>query len=281
MKYILTGYTGFIGSSILDRIQKNNDVLCIGREWKSDKNLPNKIKEFEPDYIIHCAAEIKNSLNTFSSNIEMTNWLLESTINIPYKSMVVLGSSSEYGKTNLPIKETELLKPRTMYEGTKAAATLLCLGFANEYNKPIAIVRPFSVYGLYEPEVRLIPTIFRNIKNNIKSKISVGVHDFIYIEDFLDGLFYVLYSEHEIIKGDVVHFGSGIQYSNLEVYSIIKDLVNSDLECEKIENVFNKYDSMSWVADITYAKSKYKFEPKYNLKQGLKDFYEKRFKQTV
>jgi UDP-glucuronate 4-epimerase len=210
----------------------------------------------------------------------MTNWLLNITREIEYKAFICLGSSSEYGKSTKPISEQNILKPRNMYEATKGASTLLCQGFASEYNKPIAIVRPFSVYGLYEPKNRLIPTLFQNFKNNISSKISLGVHDFIHIDDFIDGLFSILYSEKELIQGDVVHLGNGVQYSNLEVFNIVKKLFNSSLECERIDNIFNKYDSLSWVADITYAKTKYKFNPKYDLITGLTQIYETRFRQT-
>jgi nucleoside-diphosphate-sugar epimerase len=176
------------------------------------------------------------------------------------------------------MSEIELLKPRTMYEATKGASTLLCQGYANEYNKPIVTVRPFSVYGVYESDNRLIPTLFRNFKNNTISKISVGVHDFIYIDDFIDGVLSVLYSEEEIIQGDIVHFGSGVQYSNLEVFNIMKTIFNSNLEFEKIDNIFNRYDSLNWVADISYAKSKYKFNPKYTLETGLREIYEKKYR---
>jgi len=277
MKYIITGYTGFIGKSLLERLN-GNEFLLIGREWQHDLTLPQKIKSFNPDYIIHCAAEIKDSSKTFISNVLMTNWLLENTLDIGYKAFINIGSSSEYGETNKPMSEKELLKPRTMYEATKGSSTLLCQGYANEYNKPIATVRPFSVYGVHEPEKRLIPTLFRNFKNNIPSKISLGVHDFIHIDDFIDGILSVLYSEQELIKGDIVHFGSGVQYSNLEVFHIIKNIFNSSLEYEKIDNIFNKYDTLNWVADISYAKSKYKFDPKYTLKTGLKQIYEHKYR---
>ena len=273
MRILITGYTGFIGKSLLKRF-KGEDIKVIGREWKSNLVLKDQIIEFNPEYIIHCAAEIKNAYNTFEANVLMLNWLLETTINIDYKAFINIGSSSEYGYTTIPMTEKELLKPRTMYEATKGAGTLLCQGFAREFNKPVVTVRPFSVYGEYEPSSRLIPTLFRNFKNNIVSNISLGVHDFIHIDDFLDGLLYIMLSEREIIKGDIVHLGSGVQYTNLEVFNIIKDLFNSTLEPISIENIFNKYDTLNWVADITYAKSRYKFNPKYNLKTGLKNLYE-------
>ena len=277
MRILITGHTGFIGKSLVERFN-TEEIMTIGREWLYDTTISEKIKTFNPDYIIHCAAEIKNSSKTFSSNVLMTNWLLENTLNINYKAFINIGSSSEYGKTDVPMSEKELLKPRTMYEATKGASTLLCQGYANEYNKPIVTVRPFSVYGVYESDNRLIPTLFRNFKNNTISKISVGVHDFIYIDDFIDGILSVLYSEKEIIQGDIVHFGSGVQYSNLEVFNIMKTIFNSNLEFEKIDNIFNRYDSLNWVADISYAKSKYKFNPKYTLETGLREIYEKKYR---
>ena len=277
MKIIITGHTGFIGKSLLERF-KGEEIMTIGREWKTDSTLKDQIKQFNPEYIIHCAAEIKNAYNTFEANVLMLNWLLETTTNINYKAFINIGSSSEYGHTTIPMTEKELLKPRTMYEATKGAGTLLCQGFAREFNKPIATVRPFSVYGYYEPSSRLIPTLFKNFKNNIISNISLGVHDFIHIDDFLDGLLSIMYSEKEIIKGDIVHLGNSVQYTNLEVFNIIKKLFNSKLEPIFIENVFNKYDTLNWVADINYAKSRYKFNPKHTLKTGLKELYETHYR---
>lgn len=277
MRILITGYTGFIGKSLLDKFNKE-EIMTIGRNWKNNPVLNNQIKDFNPEYIIHCAAEIKNSYNTFEANVLMLNWLLETTINIDYKAFINIGSSSEYGHTTIPMTEKELLKPRTMYEATKGAGTLLSQGFAREFNKPIVTIRPFSVYGEYEPSARLIPTLFRNFKNNIISNISLGVHDFIYIDDFIDGLILIMFSEKEIIKGDIIHLGSGVQYTNLEVFNIIKTIFNSNLEFEKIDNIFNRYDSLNWVADISYAKSKYKFNPKYTLETGLREIYEKKYK---
>ena len=212
--------------------------------------------------------------NVPEANVLMLNWVLAVTTAINYNAFINIGSSSEYGHTAVPMTERELLKPRTMYEATKGAGTLLCQGFAREFDKPIVTVRPFSVYGCYEPSARLIPTLFKNFKNNIISTISLGVHDFIHIDDFLDGLLSIMYSEREIIKGDIVHLGNGVQYTNLEVFNIIKKLFDSKLEPIFIENVFNKYDTLNWVADINYAKSRYKFNPKYTLETGLKELYE-------
>lgn len=276
-KYLITGTTGFIGRSLLERLA-DSELMVIGREWSTDAELPHKIRAFNPTHIVHCAAEIKDPTKCFESNIAMTYWLLEATQEIPYNAFINIGSSSEYGAKSLPMQESDMLSPRTMYEATKGASSLLCQGFARHYDKPIATVRPFSVYGQYEPANRLIPTLFRNFENNQLSHISLGVHDFIHIDDFLDGVVSVLNSERKIIKGDIVHFGSGVQYTNAEVFYIIRDLFGSKLEYESVENTFNTYDTLNWVANLSYATTKYKFKPKYSLKTGLKEIYERKYK---
>lgn len=278
MRYLITGYTGFIGKSLVERL-KGCELMLIGREWQTDLLLPMRIKEFNPTHIIHCAAEIKDEKEVFTANVLMTNWLLLNTSDINYYAFVNIGSSSEYGAMHKPASEKDKLNPRTMYEATKGAGTLLCQGFARSYNKPIATIRPFSVYGVYEPEARLIPTLFRCFKTNTQPTLSLGVHDFIHIDDFLDGVLTVAHSESEIIKGDIVHFGCGIQYSNLEVLNIIKNIFQQELEYRIISNIFNNYDSLTWVADISYAKAKYKFNPKYTLETGLRQIYESKYRE--
>jgi hypothetical protein len=63
--------------------------FLIGRNWQTSLELPNQIKNFNPDYIIHCAAEIKDSSKTFESNILMTNWLLSVTKILIIKLLLV------------------------------------------------------------------------------------------------------------------------------------------------------------------------------------------------
>jgi nucleoside-diphosphate-sugar epimerase len=277
MRILITGHTGFLGKSLLEKF-KQEDVLTVGREWNSDPGIRTAILRHNPEYIIHCAAEIKDPSRTFEANILMLNWLLGVTAEVDYKAFVNIGSSSEYGHTLVPMTERELLKPRTMYEATKGAGTLLCQGFAREYSKPIVTIRPFSLYGPHEPQNRLIPTLFRNFRNNVVSSISSGVHDFIHIEDFIEGLTQIMHSEKELIKGDVVHLGSGVQHTNVEVYHLIKNIFNSQLDYCAIDNIFNKYDSLNWVADVTYARTKYNFNPKYDLAAGLNRLYETTYK---
>ncbi len=271
MKYIITGGTGFIGKNIIERIKlfdNDADVINIGRDCRI--NLIDLFEYFNPDYIIHCAAEIYNEDVMIDSNINLTYKLLNASKNVNYKMFVNIGSSSEYGYKISPMKESDICVPRTIYEATKYSSTILCQGFANRYNKNIITIRPFSVYGNHEPSHRFIPTLNNCFKNNIIPNISQGVHDFIYIDDFIDNLFNIMYN-YSNVAGDIVNFGTGIQTSNFELFDIFKHIYDINLSYNKVSNL-RVFDSLHWVADMSYAISKYNFKINTTLENGIRKY---------
>jgi nucleoside-diphosphate-sugar epimerase len=185
--------------------------------------------------------------------------------------LIQIGSSSEYGKKNNPTKECDNFNVSNIYESTKGAATLLCQGYARNYNLPIIIVRPYSVFGRYEKKYRFIPSIIKNILLNENITIYNGNHDFIYIKDFIRGINILLNSNKKII-GDIVNFCSGIQYSNKEVYETACKIFNKKNTNAIFKNEFlRKQDNLCWIGDSSYAKFQYNFKTEYSLEQGIKD----------
>ena len=271
LKVVITGYTGFLGKNLVDRFS-NEELLLIGR----DHSLIDQIPEFNPDFIFHFGAEIYDESKMLDSNIIFTHKLLEATKNLNYRAFINCGSSSEYGRKENSMKETDILEPRTVYESTKGACTLLCQSYATVYNKPIATVRPFSVYGRYEKEHRFIPTLFRKFEVNDKIKISPGNHDFIHVDDFIDGVLLVANSSFDKIKGHVVNLGTGVQYTNLELFETFTKIFGYEIEKELTVDLMRPFDSDNWIANIDKAREMYNFNPKYDLLKGLKQCYEER-----
>jgi nucleoside-diphosphate-sugar epimerase len=97
-----------------------------------------------------------------------------------------------------------------------------------------------------------------------------GVHDFIYIKDFLRAVDLLL--SHEWPYGEIVNFGSGCQTTNLEVLQTWNRVVGIDAPITYEPGFSKHYDSEVWCCDTAYAERQYDFRTEYSLEEGIKDF---------
>jgi len=187
----------------------------------------------------------------------------------PVKKCVIFGSSSEYGsETKGPRKETDPLNPKTIYEGTKCAATLLAQAWSNTYKIPVTVIRPFTVYGPGEKPNKLTQVLKRCLRNREILKLGPGVHDYIYIDDFVDATFKVTFF-NEPGHFNIVNIGSGIQVSNENFVRAAQKAIGKKIHVELVDSQ-KVYDSECWVCDTTLLSHKYGFYPKFRLEDGLK-----------
>ena len=262
-KIAITGHSGFLGKHLLDRLSKETkpDIYLYNHGGRIES-----ITEFQPDFIYHLAGEIYENDEMVESNILLTHRLLEESRKLPnLKAMIYIGSSSEYGRKDHAMSEVDHLDPTNMYEATKGAGTLLCQAYARQYGVPVMIARPFSLYGLHESRHRFIPTIIRSILKKKKLKISPGVHDFIHIDDFIDGVFLLVRSG---LPGEIYNFGTGTQTSNGELVKIIEHIFDKKVS-KTVVSSLHGYDSNCWVSDSTKA-NLLGWKPRMSLKVGLR-----------
>ena len=132
----------------------------------------------------------------------------------------MLGSSSEYGYKKEKMEEDNRLEPRTIYEATKAACSMLAQGYATTYKIPITLIRPFTIVGKYEKPHKFFPTLYRSWKLNKEIQLSNGVHDFVFIDDFLKCLDSILNYKNE--NFDIINIGSGYQTDNYKIVNIFE-----------------------------------------------------------
>lgn len=262
MKILITGHTGYVGSNLLEKYI-NEEIYVFKRGTD-----PAIVREIQPDLIFHSAAEIYKEEEMFDSNVVLTNNLLREAEKAKAKAFVYIGSSSEYGRKNGPRAEGDRLSPETMYEATKAAGSLLTLAS----KIPTIVARPFSVFGKNEPLRRFIPIIYNCYKTGKQLSVGPGVHDFIYIDDFVNGL---EMCADALLSGkvekDIVNFGTGIQYTNEEVVLSFEHIAGQNLNWIR-SDIKRPYDSTSWVCDTSYAREKYGYKPQVNLHQGLERY---------
>ena len=181
MKILITGITGFVGSHMADYILENtNDEIFGIKRWMEDtKNIDHiidnprltlfggdlldyasidrAIRLSKPDKVFHFAAQsfpetsFKNPVITLETNVVGTTHLLESIkVNELNPTIISVSSSEVYGmpkEDEIPIKETNPIRPANPYSISKVGHDLMSQYYHNAYGMKIITTRMFSHEG--------------------------------------------------------------------------------------------------------------------------------------
>lgn len=280
-KALITGYNGFIGRNLAQVLHENGfQVAILPRQYLNNPQpLEVLLSQLSVTHIFHLASYGNHNYQNNTSEIVTTNYiktffLLQSADKLGVPNFINFSSSSVYGIKDKPMKEDDTLETNTFYGATKVGAEYLCRAYAKQSQTNIVTIRPFSVYGPGEASHRFIPTVIDALENQrIMTLYEKPVHDWIYIEDFLDGVLKVVDNAKKL-NGMSVNIGSGKQHTNKEVFDMLCKIAKVDNPLVKTSDTNRKYDtSKSWVSDNTLISS-LGFNPKHTLKQGLEKTYE-------
>ena len=196
----------------LHGLEKNQNLTLL--KHNIVEPLPNNIDDFQ--YIIHAAGIASpiyyraHPIETMDANIYGLRNLLDYCLvqqgkDKPVEGFLFYSSSEIYGDPDpafIPTPETyrgfvSCTGPRACYDESKRYGETLCVNFAQQYNLPIKVARPFNNYGpgLKITDRRVIPDFARDIfaGNNIVM-LSDGspTRTFCYIADAIVGYYKVL-----------------------------------------------------------------------------------------
>jgi nucleoside-diphosphate-sugar epimerase len=264
MKIFITGFNGFIGKNLTEYYRDIHEVYFHHK----NSDLLYSLSLYKPDIILHCAAEIYDTSLMWKSNVELTKLILEYCVRNNTK-LIHFGSSSEYGIVNVPSYESMPLDVSTLYATTKGISTLLCTGYAKEYNLDLAILRPYSPYGPYEKSHRLFPKLWKSFKLNEHMILKQGMHDFLYIDDLLKAVDLLLNRKN---NGEIYNVSSGEQYSNSDVLHLFRKITGHQGNVEFIDEMTTP---PTWIADISKIKRELGWSPSISLESGIRSFLSK------
>jgi UDP-glucuronate 4-epimerase len=252
MRILVTGPSGFIARHLIKRLGQH-EIRTTSR----DDDVVLILNDFRPELVIHLGAELKDESKMFDSNVCLTMKFLEWVRLNSKTKLILFGSSSEYGHSNKPRAETDCPLPDSIYEGTKAATAMLARAWSKTYGLSILFIRPFTIYGSDEKPNKLSQILFRKWRDQTTLQLSDGMHDYVYIDDFLDVLCELIFQDFHTFE--IVNIGSGVQHSNYEFVRIFQKITGHTFSIELIESK----DPTMWVCD----NSRFTFPP---LESGIR-----------
>ncbi|RKZ27924.1 hypothetical protein DRQ26_02195 [bacterium] len=309
-KVLITGATGFVGSSVVSALfRKNYKVEIIARETSRLDHLPAEISVhrcslLEPykiaekladiDYFVHIAGltKARRKEDFYKINGEAVKIWLDALLrySTKLKKFVLISSQAAARPSDIPITEDDEPAPLTDYGKSK----LLGEKYAREFFKkiPITIIRPPAVYG---PRDRDIFFYFRLASKGILPLVGNPERKFsaIYVEDLACAI--ILAMEHPDAVGETFFATDG----EIHTWRKFSDEVGNALAGKKIriklpavalwlaaaadETIsfmarkpallsFQKVKELlaPWAADGTKIQKKLGFSPKFDLKTGIR-----------
>ncbi|SHJ59454.1 UDP-N-acetylglucosamine 4-epimerase [Arenibacter nanhaiticus] len=308
---LVTGGAGFIGSNLCEALLKNgNTVSCLdnfstGKRENLTHLLSNpKFSLFEGDiriledchkackgvdYILHQAAlgSVPRSIDDpiTSNDVNVSGFLnmLVAARDAKVKRFVFAASSSTYGDSkSLPKTEDHIGKPLSPYAITKYVNELYADIFSKTYGLETVGLRYFNVFGRkQDPKgayAAVIPKFVMQLMN-YESPVIYGdgsfSRDFTYIDNVIQMNIRAISSNNKEAVNTVYNVAYGERTDLNELVGLLKEYL-SEYD-SKIAEVQIKYgptrqgDVPHSLASIDKAKTLLGYDPKYDIKKGLKE----------
>lgn len=250
MKIFITGATGFLGLHIANiAVRQGYNVMCLCRntsvsifdkiveekiEWlnNEDCNWKQKLANFSPEVLIHCAWNgvrgiDRDNANVQYKNVEFSKELFEA---YPYKQIISLGSQAEYGFYDSLVTENHPLKPVNNYGLAKVHVSDELRTYAEAHNIEWQWIRIFTVFG-EKQKAGLIYSFTKKCLNGDKTfdtTLGMQEYSYMYSLDFAKAIMQVVGQKK---KSGVYNLSQMFElHTNKDILDSIKRILNSDIE---------------------------------------------------
>jgi UDP-glucose 4-epimerase len=264
MDILVTGHDGFIGSYLVNELEKlGHSVRGLSAKSGDVRNKTDVDKSVrEVQFIFHLAAQtsvpksFENPQHDYEVNFLGTKNIIEACRKFGSK-LVFVSSAAVYGNpAEIPLREDSPKLPESFYGLHKYLAESLC-------DEGAFIIRPANVYGLKGNSV--INTFTRNVlQKKPVTFFNDGSHtrDYVHVSDVVKAL--LLGLKHR----GIFNIGSGAETSLDQVTGIIEKEtgLKAEREFKKTEN-----DVKRSCLDISKARKELGWKPAVSLPEGIKE----------
>jgi len=278
-RVLVTGGGGFIGSHLVAHLQRLGKAVVAPSRRDGFDVLTSEFPLNDIDHVFHLAAETgvveswEDPVSFHHVNAHGTVRLLEQCRH--RKCSITYISGYVYGRTRkLPIGESDHVEASNPYAFSKFIAEEACRFYARVFGLPVAILRPFNVYGPGQSDRFLLPYIARQVLDPKCTMIQVldlaPRRDYVYISDVIEAAIAAIAAK----PGEIFNVGSGTSYSVEDVIKIT--LAAADIQkpygCPDRKVRANEIDDV--VADISAIQNSLGWTPAVSFEAGLKKLIE-------
>lgn len=254
---------------------------------KNLNSLKKIVKDYKIDYIINLAAQagvrysITNPETYFENNIKGFFNILEIAKIKKVKHLVYASSSSVYGASQKKIfKESDNVdQPISFYASSKRSNELMAHSYSYIYGIPVTGIRYFSVYGPWgRPDMSLFIFTKKILSGKSIDVFNKGKmkRDFTFIDDAVNATFKIIHKipkinrDNKICKFKIFNVGGGNTISLINYIKLIEK--NLGIKAKKNLKGMQLGDVKATLSNNNNLKSSVKFNPKTNIKIGIKKF---------
>jgi UDP-glucose 4-epimerase len=298
----ITGGAGFIGSTLIGRLVEDNQIVAYdnlarnalqAKPWKDHKNLKlivGDVLDYDQlakamagaDIVVHCAAiagidtVVKNPVMTMRVNMVGSANVLEAASKLDHCDRVVCFSTSEvFGTTAFRSSELDKTsigvvgEARWTYAVSKLAEEHLAIAYFHHQKLPVAVVRPFNVYGPGQVGEGALRTFIQRALKNEKITINgdgTQIRAWCYVDDMVRGT--LICMEHPKAVGE--SFNIGNQRAITTIYGLANTVIRVLNSKSTIQFVHKEYADVELrIPNISKARDLIGFESKVDLDEGI------------
>lgn len=303
-RVVITGATGFIGSSIANEFLNDGySVTVLTRKDSSIsrlKNIQSKIKFIEystldpkffdfskvkegANIFVHCAwrgvlGSDRNEPFQVTTNVPATINSVELASRLGCQHWIGLGSQAEYGNLNCKINEESTNLPTTLYGKAKFSVGTAAIALCEAYQMTGTWMRVFSTYGPNDSAHWFIPYIIQEFLANRVPQLTAceQLWDYLFVQDA--GRAVVAASESR--ANGIFNLGSGSALPLKTYVEMIREILDTALTPEYGVVAYRPDQVMHLEADISKLTKSTDWKPRVGLFEGLQktiDFERSRF----
>lgn len=304
---LITGITGFAGSHLAELLLKENVEVYGVQRWRSKNDniehiknqiqfheadlldahsLYKVIEEVKPKFVFHLAAQsyVQSSwaspANTLEVNITGSVHLFEAVRKSGLDVTVQIAcSSEEYGKVlpdELPIKETNPLRPLSPYAVSKLAMDYLGYQYFESYGVKIIRTRGFNHTGPRRGDVFAESTFAKQIaeieKGLSKPVVYVGnleaKRDFTDVRDMVRAYYL---SVQKCQPGEVYNIASGNAWRIKDVLDMLLSMSKTKIKVVPDKDRMRPSDVEVLIGDASKFKKLTGWKPEIPFNKTLED----------